>query len=107
MACWIHPFREQQAFVLCHHRQPSVHHRSRPLPSSVADGDTVDIVDDVRGRLRIRIDTPETNKPGYTVGCWGPRATKFAKSTATCRLRHRSAPGHVRLLRPDLSALVK
>ena len=41
------------------------------------DGDTVDIVDDVRGRLRIRllgIDTPETKKPGYTVGCWGPQA---------------------------------
>jgi micrococcal nuclease len=36
----------------------------------VVDGDTVDVVDDVRGRLRIRllgIDTPETKKPGYTV----------------------------------------
>ena len=43
----------------------------------VVDRDTVDIVDDVRGRLRIRllgIDTPETKKPGYTVGCWGPQA---------------------------------
>jgi micrococcal nuclease len=50
----------------------------------VVDGDTVDIVDDVRGRLRIRllgIDTPETKKPGYTVGCWGPEASDFAKST--------------------------
>jgi micrococcal nuclease len=50
----------------------------------VVDGDTVDIVDDVRGRLRIRllgIDTPETKKPGYTVGCWGPEATQFAEST--------------------------
>ena len=50
----------------------------------VVDGDTVDIVDDVRGRLRIRllgIDTPETKKPGYTVGCWGLEATEFAKST--------------------------
>jgi endonuclease YncB( thermonuclease family) len=47
-------------------------------------GTPVDIVDDVRGRLRIRllgIDTPETKKPGYTVGCWGPQATEFAKST--------------------------
>lgn len=38
----------------------------------VVDGDTVDIHDDIRGRLRIRvlgIDTPETKKPGYTVGC--------------------------------------
>src|SRR5258705_13814650 len=50
----------------------------------VVDGDTVDIVDGVRGRLRIRllgIDTPETKKPGYTVGCWGPQASEFAKST--------------------------
>jgi len=50
----------------------------------VVDGDTVDIVDDVRGRLRIRllgIDTPETKKPGYTIGCWGPEASEFAKST--------------------------
>ena len=49
----------------------------------VVDGNTVDI-DDVRGRLRIRllgIDTAETKKPGYTVGCWGPQASEFAKST--------------------------
>lgn len=48
----------------------------------VVDGDTVDIRDDNRGRLRIRvlgIDTPETKKPGYTVGCWGPEATEFAR----------------------------
>jgi micrococcal nuclease len=50
----------------------------------VVDGDTIDIRDEVRGRLRIRIlgiDTPETKKPGYTVGCWGPEATEFAEST--------------------------
>ena len=50
----------------------------------VVDGDTIDIRDDNRGRLRIRvlgIDTPETKKPGYTVGCWGPEATQFAKDT--------------------------
>jgi micrococcal nuclease len=47
----------------------------------VVDGDTVEIADDVRGRLRIRIDTPETKKPGYSIGCWGPQATEFAKST--------------------------
>jgi micrococcal nuclease len=54
------------------------------LVSRVVDGDTVDIVDDVRGRLRVRllgIDTPETKKPGFTVGCWGPEATGFAEST--------------------------
>ena len=47
----------------------------------VVDGDTIDIRDDVRGRLRIRIlgiDTPETKKPGYNIGCWGPQATQFA-----------------------------
>ncbi|WP_163690291.1 thermonuclease family protein [Mycolicibacterium gadium] len=26
------------------------------------------------------MDTPETKKPGYTVGCWGPEATAFAQS---------------------------
>jgi micrococcal nuclease len=50
----------------------------------VVDGDTIDIRDDNRGRLRVRllgIDTPETKKPGFTVGCWGPEATEFAKTT--------------------------
>jgi micrococcal nuclease len=50
----------------------------------VVDGDTIDIRDDVRGRLRVRllgIDTPETKKPGFTVGCWGPEASEFAKDT--------------------------
>ena len=40
----------------------------------VVDGDTIDIRDDVRGRLRVRIlgiDTPETKKPGYGVGVLG------------------------------------
>jgi micrococcal nuclease len=27
------------------------------------------------------IDTSETKKPGYTVGCWGSQASEFAKST--------------------------
>lgn len=47
----------------------------------VTDGDTVDVMDDNRGRLRIRvlgIDTPEATTK---VGCWGPQATEFAKST--------------------------
>ncbi len=49
---------------------------------NVVDGDTIDVRDEVRGRLRIRvlgIDTPETKKPAYTVGCWGPEATQFAR----------------------------
>lgn len=51
---------------------------------NVVDGDTIDIRDDNRGRLRVRvlgIDTPETKKPGSTVGCWGPEATEFARSS--------------------------
>ena len=47
----------------------------------IVDGDTIDVRDQNRGRLRIRvlgINTPETKKPGYTVGCWGPQATQFA-----------------------------
>jgi endonuclease YncB( thermonuclease family) len=58
------------------------------LVLKVVDGDTIDIRDGVRGRLRVRvlgIDSPETNKPGYTVGCWGPEATEFAKSTMVGR----------------------
>jgi micrococcal nuclease len=50
----------------------------------VVDGDTLDIRDDNRGRLRVRllgIDTPETKKPGFTVACWGSEATEFAKTT--------------------------
>lgn len=50
----------------------------------VVDGDTVDVVDDVRGRLRVRIlgiDTPETKRKGYTEACWGRQATEFAAST--------------------------
>jgi micrococcal nuclease len=54
------------------------------LVLKIVDGDTIDIRDDDRGRLRVRllgIDTPETKKPGFTVGCWGPEATKFAETT--------------------------
>ena len=50
----------------------------------IVDGDTVDVVDDNRGRLRIRllgIDTPETRKPGYEPACWGQQATEFAAAT--------------------------
>lgn len=50
----------------------------------IVDGDTVDVVDDTRGRIRLRllgIDTPETKKPGYSVGCWGPQATEFARES--------------------------
>lgn len=54
------------------------------LVLKIVDGDTIDIRDENRGRLRVRIlgiDTPETQKPGFTVGCWGPEATEFAKAT--------------------------
>lgn len=49
----------------------------------IVDGDTIDVRDDIRGHLRIRvlgIDTPETVDPKKTVGCWGPEATTFAKT---------------------------
>lgn len=49
----------------------------------VVDGDTVHVLDAVRGDVTVRIlgiDTPETKKPGYTVGCWGPQATDFARA---------------------------
>ncbi|SBS78108.1 Thermonuclease (fragment) [uncultured Mycobacterium sp.] len=52
----------------------------------MVDGYTVDVVDDSRGRLRIRvigIDGPEVHKPGYSVGCWGPQASAFARDTLT------------------------
>ena len=66
---------------------PAAH--SDPIPTTavvvkIVDGDTVDVRDDVRGRLRIRllgIDTPEVHRPHYSVGCFGPEATEFAQST--------------------------
>lgn len=66
---------------------PATH--SDPIPTTavvvkIVDGDTVDVRDDVRGRLRIRllgIDTPEVHRPHYSVGCFGPEATEFAQST--------------------------
>jgi micrococcal nuclease len=48
----------------------------------VYDGDTVR-VRDVDGVLTVRvlgIDTPETVKAGYTVGCWGPESTAYARA---------------------------
>ncbi|MFD4268193.1 thermonuclease family protein [Rhodococcus sp. NPDC058481] len=58
------------------------------LPSGyvteVVDGDTIRVLDAVRGEVTVRvlgIDTPETKKPGHTVGCWGPEATNFARAS--------------------------
>ncbi|MGW6377750.1 thermonuclease family protein [Rhodococcus sp. NPDC055112] len=48
----------------------------------VYDGDTVRARDG-EGELTVRvlgIDTPETVKPGYTVGCWGPESTAYARA---------------------------
>ena len=60
---------------------------SAPTANVVANIDCVPVNDPEHDsgvdRLRIRvlgIDTPETKKPGYTVGCWGPEATAFAQS---------------------------
>jgi micrococcal nuclease len=74
------------AIGACFGATPTATADSVPVTATVlkvVDGDTIDIRDDNRGRLRVRllgIDTPETKKPGYTVGCWGPEATEFAKS---------------------------
>ena len=61
-----------------------------PAPTAtvlrVVDGDTLDVKDDHRGRLRVRvlgIDTPEIHRPGWSVGCWGPEAERFATETLT------------------------
>ncbi|SEM13208.1 thermonuclease family protein [Rhodococcus maanshanensis] len=48
----------------------------------VYDGDTVRARDG-EGELTVRvlgIDTPETVKAGYTVGCWGPESTAYARA---------------------------
>jgi micrococcal nuclease len=50
------------------------------------DGDTVDVIDDTRGRIRLRllgIDAPEVHRPGMTVGCYGPEAAEYAKAMLT------------------------
>ncbi|NMM87965.1 nuclease [Rhodococcus sp. SRB_17] len=50
----------------------------------VVDGDTVRVLDALRGDVTVRIlgiDTPETKQPGFSVGCWGPEATNFARAT--------------------------
>ncbi|ANZ28476.1 nuclease (plasmid) [Rhodococcus sp. WB1] len=52
--------------------------------TAVVDGDTVQVTDAASGTVTVRIlgiDTPETKKPGHTVGCWGPEATAFATET--------------------------
>lgn len=67
--------------------EPTAHATPPPAPAATAtvvkvvDGDTIDVRDDNRGRLRVRIiglDTPETRKPGYAVGCYGPEASANA-----------------------------
>lgn len=61
-----------------------------PAPTAtvlrVVDGDTLDVKDDHRGRLRVRvlrIDSPEIHRPGWSAGCWGPEAERFATETLT------------------------
>lgn len=49
----------------------------------VIDGDTADIRQDDRGRLRIRIlgiNAPETHRKGWSVGCYGPESAAWATS---------------------------
>lgn len=54
------------------------------IVTGIVDGDTVRVTDAVKGDATVRIlgiDTPETKKPGATVGCFGPEATDFATRT--------------------------
>lgn len=49
----------------------------------VADGDTVTVASDLRGRLKVRIiglDTPETVRENWSIGCHGPEASAYAKA---------------------------
>jgi micrococcal nuclease len=49
----------------------------------VIDGDTADVRQDDRGRLRIRIlgiNAPETHRKGWSVGCYGPESAAWATS---------------------------
>jgi micrococcal nuclease len=49
----------------------------------VIDGDTADLRQDDRGRLRIRIlgiNAPETHRKGWSVGCQGPESAAWATS---------------------------
>lgn len=49
--------------------------------TKVVDGDTVKVLDPTLGAVTVRvlgIDTPETKKPGFTVGCFGPEASANA-----------------------------
>lgn len=52
--------------------------------TEIVDGDTIRVRDAAGEQVTVRvlgIDTPETKKPGYSVGCWGPEATAFARTT--------------------------
>lgn len=66
--------------------------QAAPITSSAAtvvrvvDGDTVDLLDTNRGRIRLRlsgIDAPESVKRGYTIACWGIQASDYAKRLLT------------------------
>src|SRR5690242_19956984 len=64
-------------------RSPAQPNNTNATVVKIVDGDTIDVRDDDRGRLRIRvigIDTPEVKKPHYTVGCGGVEASEYAKA---------------------------
>jgi micrococcal nuclease len=60
----------------------------------VVDGDTISVfVGDSTKTVRVLgIDTPETKKPGYTVGCWGPEATRQAATLLPVNTRVELVP---------------
>lgn len=77
------------ALTSCSPSSPPAGATPAPATATVlraVDGDTLYVRDDTRGRLRVRvlgIDSPEVHKPGWSVGCWGPEAAKFAADTLT------------------------
>lgn len=63
--------------------------KADPIPAPTAevlrviDGDTIAVKDEKRGRLKVRIiglNSPEVHRPGWSVGCYGPEASEYAKS---------------------------
>lgn len=52
--------------------------------TKVVDGDTITATDGRGNVLKVRVlgvDSPETKDPRKPVGCWGPEASAFAKTT--------------------------
>ena len=80
---WLYAFRTARPVVRCRRvgrLRPVSAESGAAVVLRVVDGDTRDVVDDGRGRLRVRvlgINTPETKPPAQ---CWGAEATEFTEA---------------------------